>query len=48
MSWFYKLSVKLNVPMCQKAAGFIVNKINEGDYEKAIEMCEFIADIRKP
>lgn len=48
MSWFYKLSVKLKVPMCQKAAGFIVNKINEGDYEKAIEMCEIIADIRKP
>lgn len=48
MSWFYKLSFKLKVPMCQKVASYMIQKINEEKYDEVILMCDIIADVRKP
>lgn len=47
MRWFYKLSVELNVPACQESLSVIINKIIEGYYKEAIDICRVVADIRE-
>ena len=46
MRWFYKLSVDLDVPACQESLSVIINKIIEGDYKEAIDICRVVSDIR--
>lgn len=46
MRWFYKLSKELNVPACQESLELIINKIINGDYKDAIDICKVIAEVR--
>ncbi len=46
MRWFYELSIKLKVEACQKAQQMIVHKIEEENYEEAINYCKIVQDIR--
>ncbi len=46
MRWFYKLSPELKVPACQRSLELIINKIIDGEYKDAIDICDVIADIR--
>ena len=46
MRWFYKLSKELNVPACQKSLGIIVDKMIDGEYKDAVDICATVADIR--
>lgn len=46
MRWFYRLSITLNVPACQKSLSIVIDKIIEGQYKEVINMCKIIADIR--
>ncbi len=46
MRWFYRLSVTLNVPACQKSLGVIIDKIIKGQYDEVIDVCKVIADVR--
>ena len=46
MRWFYKLSKELNVPACQESLELIINKIIDGDYKDAIDICKVIAEVR--
>lgn len=47
MRWFYKLSNELNVPACQQSLSVIINKIIEGYYKEAIDICYVVSDIRE-
>lgn len=44
--WFYKLSKKINVPVGQKSLEVLINKIIDGQYRNAIDICDIIQDIR--
>lgn len=46
MRWFYKISRELKVPACQGSLGLIINKIIDGDYHDAIDICRVIAEVR--
>lgn len=46
MRWFYKLSKELNVPACQESLDLIINKIIDGEYKDAIDICRVISEIR--
>ena len=46
MRWFYRLSKELNVPACQESLELIINKIIDGDYKDAIDICKVIAEVR--
>ena len=46
MRWFYKLSKELKVPACQESLDLIINKIIEGEYKDAIDICRVISEIR--
>lgn len=46
MRWFYKLSKELDVPACQESLELIINKIIDGDYKDAIDICKVIAEVR--
>ncbi len=46
MRWFYKLSIDLSVPACQESLSVIINKIIDGDYKDAIDICRVVSDIR--
>lgn len=44
---FYKLSVTLKVPACQKSLGKLIDKIIAGEYKDAIDICSIISEMRK-
>lgn len=46
LRWFFKLSAKLKVPPCQKSLVMLINKITNGEYKDAIDICKIIAEIR--
>lgn len=46
MRWFYKLSISLNVPACQKSLSLLINNIIDGRYKETLDICKVIADIR--
>lgn len=45
--WFYKLSNILEVPACQKSLSTLIEKIINGEYKDAIEICNIISEMRK-
>ncbi len=47
MRWFYKLSKELDVPACQESLSIVLDKIINGEYKDAIDICKVIADVRK-
>ena len=44
--WFYKLSLELNVPACQRSLCILIEKIVNEKYKEAIDICKIIAEIR--
>lgn len=46
MMWFYKLTLELEVPPCQKAIEKVIEKVVNRDFKTAIEYCEIIREIR--
>ncbi|MBO5143174.1 MAG: glycosyltransferase [Clostridia bacterium] len=47
MRWFYKIGKELNVPACQESLSIVIDKIINGEYRDAIDICKVIADVRK-
>lgn len=45
--WFYKLSVTLKVPACQKSLGTLIDKIILGEYKDVIDICKILSEVRK-
>lgn len=46
MRWFYKLSNSLKVPAVQKSLHTLINKIIDGEYKDAIDICNIVAEVR--
>lgn len=44
--WFYKLSLDLKVPACQKSLSILIDKIVQENYKDAIDICKIISEIR--
>lgn len=47
MLWFYKLTVELEVPPCQRAVERVIGRVINGDYEIALKYCEVLKETRK-
>ena len=46
MLWFYKLTIELEVPPCQKAEEKIIGRVINGDYVIALKYCEILREAR--
>lgn len=46
MLWFYKLTVELEVPPCQKAVQKVIGRVINGDYTIALKYCEVLREAR--
>ena len=47
MKWFYNLSIILKIPSILKPVQYILDSINNEDYEQALKYCELLAEVRK-
>lgn len=47
MKWFYVLSNELKIPTILKSVQYIIESIEEKDYEQALKYCEILNQVRK-
>lgn len=47
MAWFYNIRKKINIGPCQKSLDIVLNKVDEGKYEEAADICKIIAEMRE-
>ena len=47
MQWFFKQRKKVKIDPCQKTLNIIFDKVDEGNYKEAVDMCKIVAEMRK-
>lgn len=47
MSWFFGARKKLKIGTCQKSLNIVLDKVDEGQYKEATDMCKIIAEMRQ-
>ena len=47
MQWFFKDRKKVKIDPCQKTLNIIFEKIDQGSFKEAVDMCKIVAEMRK-